>query len=262
MTVNQIRDICLRELLYGADFLTKYRSELDELVADLEFMRVIDDISGSVSEELEFSPDRFDPAFQQFKKANINDRFFKENLKFRFPAYCDIVDSVTTGGNKGMSAAISVYYALRYMDIGASSGQRAKPAETAQKAVPVSNSEAVSDQDFRQKWPATYRCDDGHYVRSKNEQLLDNWLYSRNICHAYEPLVTDKRTKREYISDFYLPQLKMYIEIWGYETPEYLKRKEHKTEVYRANNLSLLQVTDREVKNLGDFLQRNVLAKM
>ena len=53
-----------------------------------------------------------------------------------------------------------------------------------------------------------------------------------------------------------------YIEVWGYETSEYLQRKANKIEAYRANGLSLLQKTDREVKNLDDFLRRNILAKM
>ena len=72
----------------------------------------------------------------------------------------------------------------------------------------------------------------------------------------------DKRTGREDISDFYLPHMEKYIEVWGYETSEYLQRKANKIEAYRANGLSLLQKTDREVKNLDDFLRRNILAKM
>jgi hypothetical protein len=121
---------------------------------------------------------------------------------------------------------------------------------------------AVSDKDFRRKWPANYRCEDGHYVRSKNEQLVDNWLYHHNVCHAYEPLVVDKKTGREYLSDFFIPHIALYIEVWGYETAEYLQRKTSKIEVYQSNHLLLLQLTDEDVKNLDDCLKRNVLAKM
>ena len=50
------------------------------------------------------------------------------------------------------------------------------------------------EADFRLRWQAEYRCEDGHYVRSKNEAIVDNWLYSHSICHAYEKAVFDQQT--------------------------------------------------------------------
>ena len=253
MTENQMREVCVRELLFGTMFLSDYERELTELSGEPEFMQMIEQISASVPETVEFSLEPFLPEFKRFKLSTINETFFNERVKYRFPAYCEIVDSVTNRGKTALSATISIYYAIRYVMIG-----KLPIMPSTVKA----SDESVSDYDFRQKWPAKYRCDDGHYVRSKNEQLVDNWLYNHNICHAYEPLVVDKKTKREYISDFFLPQLKMYIEVWGYENPEYLQRKERKIAVYRASGLALLQMTDREVTILDDFLHRNILAKM
>ena len=66
----------------------------------------------------------------------------------------------------------------------------------------------------------------------------------------------------EYISDFYLPCLKLYIEVWGFETEEYRQRKAGKLEAYRANGLSLLEMSDHEVQIMDDFLQRNILVKL
>lgn len=252
MTTNQMREVCIRELLFGRTFLTDYQSELDELSNDPSFVHTIINISASVSPEIEFSADPHSNAFLQFKKSNINNTFFNDNLKYRFPAYRDIVDSVVQRGKTGLSATISVYYAVRYLTMDNSPQENVTPVSVFEKEQP-------SDYDYRQKWPAKFRCDDGHYVRSKNEQLLDNWFYHHNICHAYEVLVVDKRTNEEYISDFYIPKLDTYIEVWGYETDEYLQRKERKIEAYRANNLKLLQMTDREVKALDDFLRRNIL---
>lgn len=253
MTENQMQEVCIRELLFGMTFLSDYERELTELSGEAEFVEMIGRISDSVPDTIEFSLDPFLPEFKNFKLATINEAFFNDRVKYRFPAYCDIVDSVTNRGKTALSATISIYYAVRYMMIG-------KGAFTASGGETLN--ETVSDYDFRQKWPPKYRCDDGHYVRSKNEQLVDNWLYNHNICHAYEPLVVDKKTKREYISDFYLPQLKMYIEVWGYENPEYLQRKERKIATYRASGLALLQMTDREVAILDDFMLRNILAKI
>ena len=160
-----------------------------------------------------------------------------------------------------LSATISVYYAIRYLSIGENCPETAAPTVKPQQRQ-LHTGYQQSDSDYRKKWPANWRCEDGHYVRSKNEQLVDNWLYHHNICHAYEPLVVDKRSGMEYISDFYLPCLKLYIEIWGLETEEYLKRKDRKVEAYQANGLPLLEMSDREVQIMDDFLHRNILAKM
>jgi hypothetical protein len=39
---------------------------------------------------------------------------------------------------------------------------------------------------FRARFPAQFRATDGHFVRSKAEMLIDNWLYMAEIVHAYE----------------------------------------------------------------------------
>lgn len=41
------------------------------------------------------------------------------------------------------------------------------------------------EKSFREKFPCNIRTDDGHKVRSKAEQVIDNWLYSKGIVHAY-----------------------------------------------------------------------------
>ena len=258
MTTKQKQDVCIRELLFGTEFLSEYKIELNELFDSPAVMQIVNDIAASTPDEIEFSFDSDTPEFQNFKKGTINQTFFDENLKFRFPAYRDIVASVAQRGKTALSATISIYYALRYLTLSATTPDTSK--KTIPTSPPLDAHEMISDYDFRKKWQAAYRCEDGHYVRSKNEQLVDNWLYHHNICHAYELLVVDKRNGKEYINDFYLPQYKLFIEVWGLETPEYLRRKEQKIEVYRANNLKLLQMTDKEIKSLDDFLRRSLSA--
>jgi len=252
MTNEQKMDRCIQQLLYNEKFLSRYEKELKELYNSPSFMRVIGDISNSVSEELEFSANTFAADFEKFKKKTIGDTFFAKNLIFNFSAYNDIVSSVTADKMTKLSAAISVYYSLRYMELSSTDSRACEK----QDDLPIQD--FVSDYDFRQTWKPEYRCDDGHYVRSKNEQLVDNWLYNHNICHAYEPLVVDKRDRREYISDFYIPQFKLYVEVWGMETQKYLRRKSHKLEVYQANNLKLLQLSDKEIKSLDDCMMRSL----
>ena len=82
---------------------------------------------------------------------------------------------------------------------------------------------------FRDKFKAEYRTNDGHYVRSRAEVIISNWLFSECIAHAYEKRVP---IEEDVYCDFYIPKGKIYIEFWGYEDDEkYLARKQKKREL-------------------------------
>ncbi|GAI86234.1 unnamed protein product, partial [marine sediment metagenome] len=91
------------------------------------------------------------------------------------------------------------------------------------------------DEDYRKQFQADLLCEDGHYVRSYSEMLIDNWLYNNRVIHAYEKSVfmaTDPDAV--VLSDFYIPDGDVYIEFWGLNDDEkYLKRKEMKQKLYR-----------------------------
>ena len=79
-------------------------------------------------------------------------------------------------------------------------------------------------KDFREKFEAKHRATDGHFVRSRAEMLIDNWLYMAEIVHAYERKLP---IEEDVYSDFYIPTGKVYIEFWGLENdPKYRERKE------------------------------------
>lgn len=110
---------------------------------------------------------------------------------------------------------------------------------------------------FRHKFEATHRSTDGHFVRSKAEMLIDNWLYMAEIVHAYERKLP---IEEEVYSDFYIPTGKVYIEFWGYDNDEkYLARKQEKQAIYQKYNFNLIELTDEEVLNLDDVLPRMLL---
>jgi len=118
-------------------------------------------------------------------------------------------------------------------------------------------SETQKGSDFRKKFEANYRSTDGHYVRSKAEMLIDNWLYMAEIVHAYERKLP---IEEELYCDFYLPSGKVYIEYWGIEDdPKYLKRKEAKRAIYQKYNFKLIELSDEDVLNLDDVLPRMLL---
>ena len=113
------------------------------------------------------------------------------------------------------------------------------------------------DNNFRTKFPAQYRTQDGHQVRSKAEVLIDNWLFTHEINHSYErklPIAEDV------YCDFYLPQGKVYIEYWGLENdPKYRARKSAKLKTYRQAKLKLIELTEKHIINLDDVFPQLLL---
>ncbi|MCK9549293.1 hypothetical protein [Aquamicrobium sp.] len=117
--------------------------------------------------------------------------------------------------------------------------------------------EKSNNNDFRIKFEAKHRATDGHFVRSKAEMLIDNWLYMAEIVHAYERRLP---IEEEVYCDFYIPTGKIYIEFWGLESdPKYAGRKRAKKEIYEKYNFKLIELTDEDVFNLDDVLPKMLL---
>jgi hypothetical protein len=110
--------------------------------------------------------------------------------------------------------------------------------------------------EFRDKFKAEHRAQDGHYVRSKSELIIDNWLYVSKVVHAYERKLP---IEEDLYCDFYIPTGKVYIEYWGLEEDKYIARKEKKLEIYKKYSLNLIQLTDKDVLNLEDTLPAKLL---
>ena len=106
-----------------------------------------------------------------------------------------------------------------------------------------------------------FRTKSGHLVRSKSEVIIADYLYGEEICFAYEkrlPIETEARC------DFYVPACSAYIEYWGVQSDEaerkkYEKRKKEKIALYKKHALNLIEIDDKNIKNLEDFLQKELL---
>jgi hypothetical protein len=121
----------------------------------------------------------------------------------------------------------------------------------------IFESTSKEEKSFREKFEAKLRTTDGHFVRSKAEMLIDNWLYMAEIVHAYERKLP---IEEDVYCDFYIPTGKVYIEYWGYENnPKYTARKRIKQEIYQKYAFSLIEVEDKDVQNLDDILPRLLL---
>jgi len=110
----------------------------------------------------------------------------------------------------------------------------------------------TEESNFRTKFPPQFRTEDGHMVRSKAEQIIDNWLYHKGIVHAYERRVP---IEEEVYCDFFIPiGQKVWIEFWGLEETKYLKRKTLKKKFYEAHKKNLIELTDKDIENLDDIM--------
>ena len=123
------------------------------------------------------------------------------------------------------------------------------------------NGEEDSKREFKddptEKFPPTFKAIDGHYVRSEAEQTIDNFLFRNGIIHAYEKRLPGDKC---FYCDFYIPPRNkitqsIYIEYWGMENDEtYLERKNTKLEIYKREQLQLIEITKSNLKNLRAYL--------
>lgn len=113
-----------------------------------------------------------------------------------------------------------------------------------------------SEEDFRLRYPANFRTDDGHFVRSKAELIIDNWLHRHRILHEYE-----KKIPGEYMMcDFYLPDNDIYVEYWGGTEPHYEAHKKEKLATYGKKKLKLISLYDSDIEQLEHKLTQKLRA--
>jgi hypothetical protein len=110
--------------------------------------------------------------------------------------------------------------------------------------------------DYRLKYPANYRTQDGHRVRSKSEAMIDDYLYREGIAHAYERKLP---IEEDVISDFYILKGNVYIEFWGLEEDKkYAERKKKKLEIYAKEGFNLINLTESDIQNIDDALPKKL----
>ena len=123
---------------------------------------------------------------------------------------------------------------------------------TGDAAIQVEDQTIETTDDFRIKFPANLRTPDGHYVRSRAELLIDDFLYKNGIVHAYERKLN---IDEEMYCDFYIPSEKIYIEYWGLEeNVKYAERKKIKQNLYAKYNYKLIELNDDDILNLDERL--------
>lgn len=114
------------------------------------------------------------------------------------------------------------------------------------------------NSNYRLNHIAQYRANDGHYVRSQGELLIDNWLYENNILHEYEHKLFIN--EEEFIPDFYIKQKKIYIEYIGIQNnKKYDYKTDLKEKIYKKNKINFQFLYPEDLKNLQDILEKLIL---
>jgi hypothetical protein len=119
------------------------------------------------------------------------------------------------------------------------------------KTIKNTNNKVQKSVFDRQAFPAEFRADDGHFLRSQGELVIDNWLFNNGILHAYEKRVP---IKEELYCDFFLPSLGIYIEYFGMDDKKYKKRVATKIKLYEKYDLKLIALYPDDIKRLDDIL--------
>jgi hypothetical protein len=118
----------------------------------------------------------------------------------------------------------------------------------------------IVEQDYRRRYSADYTTQDGHHVRSKSEMVIDDFLYSKRIPHAYEPVIFCGLQKL--IPDFLVKNSEdedVCIEYWGMLDDEsYRKRMDIKKKLYTSHHIRVIDVTDSDLRSPDLFIQQKL----
>ncbi|MFX1350198.1 MAG: hypothetical protein ACFE92_16135 [Promethearchaeota archaeon] len=102
----------------------------------------------------------------------------------------------------------------------------------------------------------SFKCLDGHIVKSKGELVIDNHLHRLGLEHEYENTIRIRGNPIKY--DWHLPEYDVYIEYWGYFGKDYMKRKEEKLNLYRKDKLKLISIEDIMLKDIYPNLEKEL----
>ncbi|MBT3294680.1 MAG: HEAT repeat domain-containing protein [Verrucomicrobia bacterium] len=100
----------------------------------------------------------------------------------------------------------------------------------------------------------TVEARDGTLVQSRGEKRIAEWLDSHGVDYRYD---TKYRIIAEFQirPDFYLPELDVYIEYWGLDTPKYKMSMYKKQMLYQQEGKKLISVYPKDLPRLDPLLK-------
>ncbi|MCF7837247.1 MAG: hypothetical protein K9N49_01315 [Candidatus Marinimicrobia bacterium] len=103
----------------------------------------------------------------------------------------------------------------------------------------------------------TIEARDGTVVQSEGERRIADWLTAHGIAYRYD---TKYRIIGEFQirPDFYLPELDVYLEYWGLDTPQYKMSMYKKQMLYQQEGKRLISVYPRDLPQLSALLAQKL----
>jgi len=99
----------------------------------------------------------------------------------------------------------------------------------------------------------TIEARDGTVVQSEGERRLANWLTTHGLAYRYDAkfrMIAEFQIR----PDFYLPELDVYIEYWGMDTPQYKMSMYKKQILYQQEGKRLVSVYPKDLSVLDGLL--------
>jgi hypothetical protein len=99
----------------------------------------------------------------------------------------------------------------------------------------------------------TIEARDGTVVQSEGERRIAEWLTAHRITYRYDAkfrIIGEFQIR----PDFYLPELDVYIEYWGMDTPQYKMSMYKKQTLYQQEGKRLISVYPADLPRVGALL--------
>jgi hypothetical protein len=101
---------------------------------------------------------------------------------------------------------------------------------------------------------AVYRTDDGHFVNTHVEAVVDNWLFRNGIVHAYEKCHKEG-TESSIISTFFLPLQCVCIDLeLSKMNKGDLDQQEKRRKFYAEKELDFIELNEKQALNADNVL--------
>lgn len=99
----------------------------------------------------------------------------------------------------------------------------------------------------------TIQARDGTVVQSEGERRIADWLTAHGLAYRYDAkyrIIAEFQIR----PDFYLPELDVYIEYWGLDTPQYKMSMYKKQTLYQQEGKRLISVYPKDRPGLDNLL--------
>ena len=106
-----------------------------------------------------------------------------------------------------------------------------------------------------------YKCEDGRWVRSIQEQTIANALWYMGLQFIYEETVnylSEEDEMKELHPDFYIPKHDIYIEHIGFTNKSREKIIEYKRKIYKNQGKKVIFTTPDNLHDFKQFLKKEL----